>query len=940
MQETNPSESGPAHELSFGRFRLLPQQRTLLDGAEPVRLGGRAFDLLLALVQRAGEVVSREELEARVWQKTVVEETSLRVHISALRKALGEAEGGRRFIVNVPGRGYSFVAPVARRQAAPALPPSVPASAHAGSLPARLTRMIGRASAVTALCELLVQRRLVTIAGPGGMGKTTLAIAVAEQLLPSFPEGACFVDLAPVASPALVPVAIATALGTPAASQDPVTTLMAYLGSRRMLLVLDNCEHVIEMAAAMSEALLRQSPATVLTTSREPLSAEGEWVYRLAPLPTPDAGQVQTARDAAAYPSIDLFIDCARKHDEPFTVSDHSAPLLAEICRRLDGIPLAIELAAAHVQYLGVTELASRLDDRFTLLTRGRRTAPPRQRTLAAMLDWSYELLSPLEQRVVARLATFRSSFSMDSGLAVAVAPPDADVAAVMEALMGLVAKSLIVADPTGPVVRYRLLETTRTYALAKLEPAGEFDSTSRRHALHAQQLLVQAESQWAEMTPARWRAHYGHGMDDIRGALDWCFSATGDVLLGIELSAAAILPMYELGFLHLNEYLQLVQRALAGLQALAAPQPGLEMRLNAALCLRNWSADGAAGLAGVVRRTLALAGQEGETRHRVAALYGVWVSALGVGDYLLSRQAAQRIGALAQEAGDDAAALLRDRITMLTEHFLGEHGTARALAERQAPPAQRRMPLGYSSPIPLAVLQQVVLARVCCLQGSFDRAVDLARACVEAGARAHPIAHIQALAVAAIPIAFWRGDRDSAVALLARLGEVADRHASGYWQSFGRCFEAAIRARGWGPDGLPGPAAPTLHAANALEADCLGTLVDGWFTTEALARAEGGEAGWCAPEILRNVGESLGAAGDLAGAEARFRAAFDLAGRQGALAWQLRSASSLARLWAGQGRVAEARHLLAGVHGQLHEGQATADMRAARQLLVQFGAG
>jgi predicted ATPase/DNA-binding winged helix-turn-helix (wHTH) protein len=926
------SGTGPVDAFAFGRFRLLPRERQLLDGDQPVRLGGRAFDLLQQLVDRAGEVLTRAELEASVWQKTVVEETSLRVHIAALRKALGEGNGGERFILNVPGRGYSFVAPVARH----ARPPSSTSAARPQAMPVRLTRMVGRSEAVTAVCELLSRHRMVTIAGAGGMGKTTLAIAVAEQLLPTFADGVCFVDLAPIADARLVPGAIATALGVATSSDDPISALAAHVRGRHLLLLLDNCEHVVEVAAAMSETLQRHSRASVLATSREPLGAEGEWIYRLSSLETPGPDQIVTASNATAYAAIDLFVDRASGSGDTFEVSNENASLIGEICRRLDGIPLAIELAAAHVQYLGVREVATHLDDRFALLTRGRRTAPPRHRTLSAMLDWSYELLGDVERRVLCRLAVFRATFSVDSGVAVAANGGDQERLDVVQAIVGLVAKSLIVADPTGPMVRYRLLETTRSYALRRLEESGDLPAASRRHALQMQHLLREAETIWTTMSPAQWVAGYCQGMDDIRAALDWCFSDEGDVLLGAGMTADSVLQMYELGFLPLNEYRQLVDRALTAIASWSPAQPALEMRLNSTLCLRNWASTGPAGGLALVRRTLQLAEQSGDMRHRVTALYGSWVSALGAGDYRLSREALDRIREIGGSSLEDAAELLCDRMSALTSHFLGEHAAARAVADRALRHEPIRMPLGYSSPIPLRVLMQIVLARADFLVGRFDRAVRVAGACLEEAAQAHPIALIQTLAVAAIPIAFWRGDAATASTLVVRLAEVAERHGSDYWRSFAARFHEALALRGWADPNVRSRSASFagIRAANALEADCIGTLVNGWVSPESEARAERGDAGWCAPEILRNIGENLRAAGNAEDAEARFVASISLARSQDALAWQLRAATSLAELWAEQGRVGEARQLLNDVYSKLTEGLDTADPLRAKQLL------
>src|ERR1700742_1552628 len=248
------------HPISFGPYRLLAAQRLLLEGDRPVRLGSRAFDILAALVERAGEVVGKEQLIARAWPKTFVEEANLKIQMSALRRALGDGQGGKRYVITVPGRGYNFVAPVRREETSPAAPaPPVP-STTPHNLPFTLTRMIGRDDAVAALAARLSRERLVTIVGAGGIGKTTVALAVAERMIASYEHGVWLVDLAPLSDPHLGPSAVATVLGLQIRTEDPLSGLVAALRDDRMLLLLDNCEHVIEGAAGLAAAILSKAP--------------------------------------------------------------------------------------------------------------------------------------------------------------------------------------------------------------------------------------------------------------------------------------------------------------------------------------------------------------------------------------------------------------------------------------------------------------------------------------------------------------------------------------------------------------------------------------------------------------------------------------------------------------------------------------------------------
>jgi DNA-binding winged helix-turn-helix (wHTH) protein len=374
-----------ARAMSFGPFHLVPTQRLLLEGEKPVRLGSRALEILIALVDRPGELVGKEELIARVWRSTFVEEGNLKFQIGGLRRALGDGRGGRRYIATSPGQGYRFVAPVtvAETSTPAAAAPSPAPTLQLHNLPAQLTRLIGRADAVRRIIAQVQRHRLITIVGPGGIGKTSAALAAAEALIDSHPDGVWLVDLAPVANAGLVATTLASVLGFDIRSDDPVPGLIAALEDRQLLLVLDNCEHVIEAAATLAAAILRGAAGVhILATSREPLRVEGEHVQRLPPLSSGAPSGPLGAAEALAFPAAELFVERTAERLGEFELTDEDAPVVADICRKLDGIPLAIELAAARVETFGVRGLAARLDDRFRFLTHGRRSGPPRHRTL------------------------------------------------------------------------------------------------------------------------------------------------------------------------------------------------------------------------------------------------------------------------------------------------------------------------------------------------------------------------------------------------------------------------------------------------------------------------------------------------------------------------------------------------------------------------------
>jgi len=935
--------------LSFGPFVLDRARKQLLEDGRPVRLGGRAFDLLAALTERAGEVLSRKELEARVWPQTVVEETSLRVHVAALRKILGDGVGGARYIANVPGRGYSFVVAVAALEAgreAPAAPPQARAAADAPpaarrrhNLPARLSHTIGRTAVTRALGERLATRRLVSIVGPGGMGKTTVALEVAEGLLERYPDGVWFVDLAPLADPARVPLALASALGISVSAEDPWATLRHPLRDARMLIVLDNCEHVVEAAATLAERVLREGAGVhILATSREALEAEGEWVHRLAALETPLPDDGIRLERALAYPAIQLFAERAGANSDTFALTDANLEVVARLCRQLDGMPLAIELAAGRIDSLGLQGVAERIGEMFALLTRGRRTALPRHRTLRALLEWSHELLNEVERVVLRRLAVFPATFTLEAASAV-LADDVLPSASVVDGVIGLAAKSLVAVDVSDETVLYRLLYTTRSFAAEKLAQAGETQRLCAVHAAHLEAVLARSPRLRDTLPIAEWLQRHGRLMDDVRAGLDWAFAPAGDALLGVRLTTAALDLVYELGLL--DEYRARVDGAMEVVAALRPPQPALELRLRAARSFLHTQTRGRDfSRAENLARILELTGQLDSAPQRIEAMFGLCANAFGVGEYREVAEVARRIKADAPDPDGPVAVLLADRFLALSHHYLGEHAAARTLAGRVL-----HYPVGnayreYIGHIPKTVSMRILLARALWLQGACDRAVQVAAEAVDLAADANPQALSQALAMGAIPIALWRGEDERAGAMVDRLLALASRQSQAYWQSWGRSYRRVLAARAGGgvlrleldasPEALSGPP----------ELDMLGTLAEVAVTAAGIARVEQGQVGWCAPEILRAAAANTlrDAPHAAEAAQATLVRALEMARAQGALSWELRAATSLARLWRDQGRRADAHRLVAAAHARFDEGLDTADLVAARALADELG--
>jgi predicted ATPase/DNA-binding winged helix-turn-helix (wHTH) protein len=493
LEQVDRTAAASERTISFGPFRLLPAKRLLLQGNTPIRLGSRALDILIALVEHPGEVVGKDQLMARVWPNTFVEESNLKFQVSALRRALSDGHDGHRYLATIPRRGYSFVAPFKLAEEPAPSSPRVAVNSLSHNLPALMTRLIGRADDVGKLAAQLPQQPLITIVGPGGIGKTTVALDVAEGLLAAYKDGVWLIDLAPLADPRLVPSALAAVLGLAVRSENPLPSLTASLSDKNMLLVLDNCEHMIEAAAALAVGILRgASGVHILATSREPLRAEGERVYRLPPLPTPPASARLTAAEALGFPAVQLFVECVGASLDEFELSDADVPIVADICQKLDGIPLAIEFAAARVEAFGIRGVAAHLDDRLGFLTSGRRTSLPRHRTLSATLDWSYDLLTEVEQRVLRRLAIFVGGFTLQAAAAVAADATHPEIEIIGQ-VAELVAKSLVAADVGEAEPRLQLLQITRAYAVNKLAESGEGEALARLHAEYYRDLLETA---------------------------------------------------------------------------------------------------------------------------------------------------------------------------------------------------------------------------------------------------------------------------------------------------------------------------------------------------------------------------------------------------------------------------------------------------------------
>jgi predicted ATPase/DNA-binding winged helix-turn-helix (wHTH) protein len=564
-------------EIDLGR-------RELRARGVPVPLGGRAFEVMTVLVQSASEFVTKDRMMERVWPGAIVGEGTIHVHISAVRKALGSDRG---LLKTASGRGYRLLGSWTPQQreatAAPVYSPlsRAPAAPPADNFPPLITRLIGRTAACQFVRDLVSAYRVVTLTGPGGIGKTSLAIKAVRYLLPDFEDGGWIVELASLSDPGLVPSTVASTLGLKLAGEISADSVARAVGGKHLLLVLDNCEHIIDAVADLAETFTRLCPrVTIVATSREILRIDGESVYRVPPLDVPAPGEA--APDSIMqYSAVELFVARIKALNAGFWPHAEELASIATICRRLDGMPLAIELAAASAAALGIAQVAGGLRDRFALLTRGRRTALPRQRTLRATLDWSYELLPETERRLLRRLSVFAGGFTVDSVAAV-MADAGLDAATVTDCIAGLVTKSLIALDPAPGATRWTLLETIRAYALEKLAESDESDDAQRRHAVYFRDLFTpQARGARSSLSDEDLARHVRE-IDNVRAALDWSFSPAGDRAIGVDLTAAYA-PVWR----HLSlmiECRERCERALLNLESHLTADMSLRMQLQMAL--------------------------------------------------------------------------------------------------------------------------------------------------------------------------------------------------------------------------------------------------------------------------------------------------------------------------------------------------------------------
>lgn len=933
-----------------GRWEVNFIRRELRARGAYVPLGGRAFDIFEMLIRSAGEIVSKNDIMDRLWPGAAISENTLQVHVSAIRRALG---ADRAILRTVSGRGYGLIGAWTispergSEEMADVAAVSTSSRPYRNNFPLAGSELIGRTTELKYVLDLLSAHRAVTLTGSGGVGKTRLALEVAHSLFPSFEGDGGFVELASLSDPSLVPSAVAGVLDVKLGSSEISPAVVAdAIGARKVLLVLDNCEHLIDASARLVEAIVFRCPRTsVLVTSREPLRIDGERTYRVPSLDVPPSDE-QEPEVMIQHSAVQLFI--ARTNASRSDVLPQgSLPIIVEICRHLDGIPLAIEFAAARTATLGLPKVLSGLEDRFGLLKGGRRTALPRHQTLRAALDWSYALLAEPERHLLRFLALFSAGFTLDAAMVLmsGIASPSVT----MDGIESLNAKSLV--STTGsPNARWETLETTRAYALERLVECGEVNEASRRHAAYYCGLLERASAHMSKFSRETGLAVYREHLGDIFAALKWCFSEEGDRGLGIALAEASAPLLLEVSLP--GQCARWSKQAISVLDE-ASIGTRREMELQASLGLSIRASRGATEEARIaLARSLELAEEFSEPYLQFRLLHVLYFFWIGRGDFHKALPLAQQANAVAEEMAD-ATALAIAHAMLGAGYTLGGDQAA----------AWRFFEVSFSGPLPAGsvnvaefghdfhLLTLAAKARCLYLKGEPEQAVVVAsQALAEAAKLNHPVT-LCLCSMWLVSIFVWCRDWQRAADIIADLGRHADENGLSVYRMVADgwrgelCVKRGDPATGVGIlRGVIDPQRPEKYPILIPTFIC--ALAEGLLATGHVGDAvqaidlaiEGADRGgmlFYKPEMLRIRGLIAAAAepSNRALPEACLRQSLALAREQSAQAWELRAATSLAGFLRDHGDVDQAREVLGPVFKSLREGLETADVVAARSL-------
>ncbi|WP_046054822.1 winged helix-turn-helix domain-containing protein, partial [Pseudomonas fluorescens] len=801
MPESNASKALklPHAPLYFGAFELCPHRLMLFKNGQAVQIGNRALSVLMALATRPFELVEKADLIAFAWPKSVVEECNLRAQIVALRRVLGDGHGA--YVITVPGRGYRLAASVTRKLQTPPAEESL----RVTTLPLGSLNIIGRTDQVCLLGQQLLSKRFLTITGSAGIGKTTVAHAVADDVAERFPQGICFLDISSVISPHLIPGMLAAALGITSAIDQPLHSIAASLATSRMLLVLDNCEHLLETVAESVAIILRDTEEIcVLATSREPIRAPGESVHRLAPMTLPPAGVRLTAKQALAFSGIQLFVERASAHDPAFLFNDNDVNTVSLICHKLDSNALAIEIAAARVRTFGIHELVVMLDGTFRLQMTGKRTSLERHRTLSTALDWTFSMLSTDEQTMLCQLSIFPVAFTLEAVTAV-VDKQTFSLREPLPLLDSLVDKSLLSSldDERGRC--YRLLETTRVYAHEKLTQRGDMNAVAARHARYTLLRLRQAGEQLSTLSVQHWLALYGMETDSVRAALDWAYSWQGNRSLGIELTLLSV-PLWLRKPL-IGECRVWVDMGLKAGPHAVANSPHQRMLLQTALASVLMLTFGAnEEIRTAWMQTLEDAKRLNDVEHQLRALWGLWSYCCCSNQYEQALELARQYDEIVDSQHQHDYQLLAKRMLATALFYRGDLTNARQTVQQAL--SSDDVPNSHLIDV---YFDQRIAAGCLCAQiqlsdGNIEDAwLQVEHNVAQATQLTHPLTLWYTLCLSALPMALMVDNMAKARHFLALLQASTARHDLPFWRLLTRSFESILLIREGDPEaGLP----------------------------------------------------------------------------------------------------------------------------------------
>lgn len=952
LAEINTASTTSTNRAEFGPFKLYVEERRLERDGNMVQIGSRALDLLLILVESAGETVDKREFLSRVWPGMVVEESSVRAHIAGLRKALGDGINGARYITNVPGRGYCFVAPVRRTQGgsnAQSVETEMPQRGdHAPiGLPPTLERIVGRADTLAELAERLKSRRFLSLVGAGGIGKTTVAISLANSISDRFDASPVYVDLA-VVGDGTVLAALASGLGVRADDGDLASAILGVLKEQRTLLVLDGCEHVIEGAASICERIFFEAPLTsLIATSREALRVEGEFIFRLQPLELPPEGAENDVAQLSRYPAVQMFLERATAAGLEPTRGAEIA-VVAHLCRQLDGLPLALELAAARASSFGISGLAELLEQRFGLHWQGRRTAHPRHQTLSAMLEWSYQLLSPDEQRLLRQLSVFRGLFSVQDVLAVALSKGEhgGDLIDILDSLVG---KSLV-ASGGETQSRYRLLDTTRAFASVRLDESDDQVQVMRSHAQWIASKLEHSLTEGLISFYAKGSRTSIDHLGDIRSALTWSFSDKENSRLAIRLAASACHVLLSMSLLD-----ECGKWAELGLKWSEAEDDQLvyELPLQAAFAVSlAFGADDHNVIRSAIARGLEIAISHSDHSHQMWLLAGLHLLEVRTGNVSKMLEVAEKAQILSTQSGDAQMRQLAEWMLGMSHHLAGRQNIALSLCDPVVSSPGKLQPSLLLFGIDQRIRAIIIRMRALWLAGFPDQAIKLAHTAVSEGAQSKSsVTHCLSL-IYASTVFLWAGEWAAAETTINSLTDQTSRHGLAHYKRIAACMEGELWIRrGDIHDGVIRLEEQLKMLASEKQEILFwgftNALAEGYalssrpeqalsLISEALASYSSGTDRFDMPELLRIKAMLLYQCDTnlLSDAHDLLWNAIALAKQQTSLSWMLRCATSLMKLPLSPKQRIAASDLIANSLATFSEGFFSLDYRRAKETL------